>query len=546
MIRFPYRWKALAGAGIAAVMTLLAVVGTVSPAWAGSYTTLSGSGSSWASVALQEWAQDLQPDGLTINFNPDGSAAGRGDFMEGSQVDFAASDPPFRDGADELANTGAEIPQYGYSYVPDVGGGTAFMYHVTVGGHKIANLRLSGETLMKIFTGQITNWDDAEISKDYGAQLPNEPIIPVVRSDGSGATYFLTRWMAHEFPSQWNAFCQKAHPGIKLPCPQTEFFPQFGGAKLESGSNAVSVFVTSSYGEGSIGYDEYAYALNTNSPVVAMENPAGYYVLPSASNVAVALTQAQINEDASSPNFLQQNLDSVYGYTDPRSYPLSSYSYLIVPRTQSKEPPIFSSAVGKSLSTYINFYLCQGQQQAGALGYSPLPLNLVQGAFLQVNKIPGTVGAPNINSYGACNNPTFTNGQNILLKDAPYPGKCQKVGTPLDCSAGASTSTGSGSGTAAKPRSKGSPSATATASAGTGPGTGTSTKSGGTGSGNGSGTGSAGSGTALNTDVTGSVINVPGTGADDILLAVITALGVAIAVAAPPSVAVYLRRRRGR
>jgi phosphate transport system substrate-binding protein len=539
MIRFPVRRKGLAGAGIAAVMALLAMLGTVSPASAGTYSTLSGSGSSWASVALQQWAQDLQPDGLTINFNPDGSAAGRGDFMEGSQVDFAASDPPFRNGADELANTGAEIPQWGYSYVPDVGGGTAFMYHVTVGGHMITNLRLSGETLMKIFTGQITNWDNPAITKDYGAQLPNEPIIPVVRSDGSGATYFFTRWMEHEFPSQWNAFCQQVHPGIKLPCTQTEFYPQFGNAKLESGSNAVSVFVTSSYGEGSIGYDEYAYALNAHWPVVAMENPAGYYVLPSASNVAVALTQAQINEDASSANFLQQDLDNVYSYSDPRSYPLSSYSYLIVPRTGSKVPPIFSNSVGKSLSTYINFYLCQGQQQAGALGYSPLPLNLVQGAFLQVNKIPGTVGAPNINSYGSCNNPTFTNGQNILLKDAPYPNKCQKVGAPLDCNPNASTPTKSGTAT---PKAGASTTPSATSTAGTGAGTGTGTGTGGTSSGSGGG----GSGTALNTDITGSVINVPGTGDDNILLAVITALGVAVAVAAPPSVAVYLRRRRGR
>jgi len=51
---------------------------TTSPASAGTYVTLSGSGSSWASVALQQWAQDLEPNGLTVNFNPDGSAAGRG------------------------------------------------------------------------------------------------------------------------------------------------------------------------------------------------------------------------------------------------------------------------------------------------------------------------------------------------------------------------------------------------------------------------------------------------------------------------------------
>jgi ABC-type phosphate transport system substrate-binding protein len=538
MIRFPVLRKGPVWAGIAIAMAMLALLAGSSPASAGTYATLSGSGSSWAAVALNQWAQDLYPDGLVVNFNEDGSASGRGDYMQGSLVDFAASDPPFRNGEDELAGTGAEIPEYGYSYVPDVGGGTAFMYHLTVGGHLITNLRLSGETLMKIFTGQITNWDDPEITKDYGAQLPNEPIIPVVRSDGSGATYFFTRWMAHEFPQQWNAFCEKVHPGIKLPCPQTEFYPQFGNAKLESGSNAVSVYITSSYGEGAIGYDEYAYALNAHWPVVAMENPAGYYVLPSASNVAVALTQAQINEDPSSPNFLQQDLDNVYTYTDPRSYPLSSYSYLIVPKTGTKIPPIFNDNVGRSLSTYIDFYLCQGQQQAASLGYSPLPINLVQGAFLQVNKIPGTVGAPNIDSYGTCNNPTFIDGKDVLLSTAPYPTKCQKVGSPLDC-APSSTAPTTSSTSSAKPGATGNPTdnptGASTGAAGPGPGTGPGSSGGG-----GSGT------SALNTDITGSVVTVPGNGADGILLAVITALGVAAAVAAPPSVAAYLRRRRAR
>jgi ABC-type phosphate transport system substrate-binding protein len=521
------------------VATVIALLTGSSTAMAGTYATLSGSGSSWASVALQQWAEDLAANGLTVNFNPDGSAAGRGDYMEGSQVDFAASDPPFRSGQDELANTGAEVPSFGYSYVPDVGGGTAFMYHVTVGGHLVTNLRLSAATLMKIFTGQITNWDDPAITKDYGAQLPNEPIIPVIRSDGSGATFFLTRWMAHMFPTEWDAFCQKVHPGIKLPCPQTEFYPQFGSAKAENGSNAVSVYITSSYGEGAIGYDEYAYALNAHWPVVAMENPAGYYVLPTASNVAVALTQAQINEDQNSPDFLQQNLDSVYAYNDPRSYPLSSYSYLIVPRVNSKMPPIFSAAVGRSLSTYIDFYLCQGQQQAAALGYSPLPINLVTGAFLQVNKIPGTIGAPSVNNYASCKNPTFINGQDILLKQAPYPSKCQKVGEPLTCTTGSTTPNGGSTG---KPK----PGATGTPTTGTGGtrGTGSTGAAGGTGGTGGTGDSGGTTGIAQNANITGTVVNVPGNGADRVLLAVITALGVAAAVAAPPTVAAYLRRRR--
>ena len=87
------------------------------------------------------------------------------------------------------------------------------MYHLDVGGKQITNMRLSPKTIMEIFTGQITNWDDQQITKDYGAQLPSMPITPVVRSDGSGATYFFTRWMSHLFPSQWDAFCYKVTHG---------------------------------------------------------------------------------------------------------------------------------------------------------------------------------------------------------------------------------------------------------------------------------------------------------------------------------------------
>ena len=127
---------------------------------AGGYTTINGSGSSWASIALFQWAKDVQPKGLTVNYNPSGSAPGRADFIQGSLVDFAGSDPPFRNGQDKLGQTGAEHPQWGYSYVPDTAGGTAFMYHITERGHLVRNLRLSGQVLMEIFTGQIKKWND--------------------------------------------------------------------------------------------------------------------------------------------------------------------------------------------------------------------------------------------------------------------------------------------------------------------------------------------------------------------------------------------------
>jgi phosphate transport system substrate-binding protein len=76
-----------------------------------------------------------------------------------------------------------------YAYLPIAAGGTSFPYQIRYDGQQVENLRLSGETLAKIFTNQITNWDDPEITKDNnGHALPSLPITPVVQSEGSGAT----------------------------------------------------------------------------------------------------------------------------------------------------------------------------------------------------------------------------------------------------------------------------------------------------------------------------------------------------------------------
>jgi len=519
------RARAMAAVRVIGALALasLPLAAVPAPASAGTYVDVSGSGSSWAAVAIDQWAQDKRPNGIVVNYNPDGSAAGRGDYMA-NQDDFTGSDPPFRNGKDELAGTGSENPLQGYSYVPDVAGGTAFMYHLTVSGRLITNMRLSGQTIMKIFTGQITNWDDPTITHDYGAQLPNLPITPVIRSDGSGATFFLTRWMSHMFPNDWNAFCQRVHSGIQLPCPQTEFYPQFSNAKAENGSNNVATYITSSYGNGSIGYDEYAYALNSHYPVVKVLNQAGYYVLPSASNVAVALTRAVINEDPSSPDFLQQNLDSVYTFTDPRSYPLSSYSYFIVPRSGATLPTNFTTAKGATLSTWLNFDLCEGQQQVIQLGYSPLPINLVKGGLLQIGRIPGHVATTPVSSLAGCNNPTFINGQDVLLNTAPFPSPCDKLGAPLNCVVKNGKPVASGSGPTSKPTTGGATPSGGNATPGAAGPVPTATPTG---------------------PVTGVTVNLASADrSSQIALATITAASIIAAVAVPPALAAWLRRRR--
>jgi ABC-type phosphate transport system substrate-binding protein len=515
------------------------------PALASNYTAISGSGSSWAGVAIDAWITNLRRSGIVINYNPDGSAAGRTDYIQ-NQDAFAGSDPPFRNGADELAGTGAEKPE-GFSYLPDVGGGTAFMYHLDVAGKQITNLRLRPSTLMGIFTGKITNWDDAAITRDYGARLPNLPITPVIRADGSGASYFLSRWFEHMNQTGWNAFCLKVHPGLKLPCPQTEFYPQFGNAKSENGSTNVANYITSSYANGAIGYDEYAYALGAHYPVVSVLNPDGYWTQPTASNVAVALTQAQIDEKKTSVNFLQQDLDQVYTFKDPRSYPLSSYSYLIVPRLHTTEPTNFTPEQGRTLTTFSDFLLCAGQSYSYTknLGYAPLPLNLVQGGLLQADRVPGHIAGPNLNSLAGCANPTFTHGKLTLLLDAKYPSPCNKLGAPLHCTVvgGKAKQTGSGGGGGSS-GGKGSGSsghgaqASASATNGTGTGSGTGTGTGGIGTGGGVQPGATG-------PVNGVTVNLASDQTAQTALGVLTALAVIAAVVIPPAVAAWLRRRRG-
>ncbi|MCX8530325.1 MAG: phosphate ABC transporter substrate-binding protein PstS [Rhodoluna sp.] len=434
------------------------------PAMAQTYFPITGSGSTWSQNALDQWRRNVYSNyGITVNYTGVGSSAGRRDFIA-KTVDFAVSEIPFQTHPED--GSAPEVPTTKYAYMPIVAGGTSFMYNLKVAGKRVTNLRLSGEVVTKIFTGVITNWSDPAIAKDNpGLKLPNKIITPVVRSDGSGTTAQFSLWMSKQHPAIWNDFCKKV--GRATPCGLTSQFPNYSGFKSQSGSNGVAGYVSQDYGEGAITYVEYSYALKSGFPVVKVLNKAGFYVEPTAQSVAVALLQAKINEDTKSPDYLTQILTGVYNATDPRAYPISSYSYMIVP---TEVAGTFSLQKGKTLGAFAHYMLCEGQQQAGALGYSPLPLNLVQAGFKQISRIPGASDAANVD-ISKCNNPTFKPGDkpgnNLLAKTAPMPQACDKQGA-MQCDGGSSSSTGgSGSG------------GTGTSTGGDGAGTGTDTGSGG-------------------------------------------------------------------
>jgi phosphate transport system substrate-binding protein len=435
---------------VASLITgLLSLLLASSPAGATSYVPVSGEGSSWSANALNQWIANVQQDGMRINFTANGSTTGREDWIKGL-TDFAASDIPFQ--TDPTDGSAPESPTAGsYAYMPITAGGTVFMYNLKIDGQQVTNLRLSGENIAKIYTGVITNWDDPAIAADNpGLKLPDQTVVPVVRSDGAGSSYFLSQWMISQYPSLWSAYCSKT--GRAPACGATSFYPTASGSSMiaQSGDLGVSGYVSQNYANGAIGYVNYSYALADKFPVAQMLNAAGYYTEPTAQNVAVSLLQDQVDTtDVNNPAlYLTQNLSGVYTDPDPRTYPLSEYGYLILPTNVEGQ---FTTAKGTTLAAFSYYAMCQGQQYAAQLGYSPMPINLVQASFAQIAKIPGAdVQSINIAN---CNNPTFsTTGVNTLAQTAPYPPACDKQG-PTQCT------TGTGGAAVATPISAGAPEA---------------------------------------------------------------------------------------
>jgi len=432
MLRVPFTKVALA-LGAAMLCAGLVVAVPATPAFAAE--PINGGGSTWSAVAIAQWQADIARQGVTVNYQATGSTAGRQGFYN-SQYDFAVSEIPFQpkycsNPADPSSCTDElSLVHRPFLYMPIVAGGTSLLYNLQINGQPFDHLRLSPKTLTEIFTGVVTNWNAPDIAADNpGVSFPNLPITPVVRSDGSGTSYQFTAFMANQEGALWTAFCQKQ--GITdNPCPPTSQFPAPSSYASQSGSDGVANFVAAPYNNGAIGYAESAYGVERGVPLASLLNVAGQYVQPTAVNVAVALTKAIINADHT------QNLLGVYVNPDPRTYPMSSYSYMIVPTSPVTYPMDMSK--GTTLGQFVLYFLCQGQQEAAPLGYSPLPPNLVQLGFSVEAQIPGAPPPP---ALSACNNPTIT-GNFLALVHAPP----TTVGPPAHGPGGGSGGGGGGGG----------------------------------------------------------------------------------------------------
>jgi phosphate transport system substrate-binding protein len=506
------------------IMTVVPVGATAAHA----DVSIDGGGSTWSQIAIDQWRADVASQGLSINYQGVGSTSGRVFYYQ-DQIDFAVSEIPFttayRDATGTVSTNEVALAAHRpYAYLPIVAGGTSFMYHLDINGQRVTNLRLAPETIAKIFTSVITKWNDPAIVADNPQlRLPNLPIRPVVRSDGSGTTAQFTAFMAAKTPDTWNAYCQRMGVTVS-PCPSVSLWPDIN-APAQQFSDGVAAYVAAPYNNGAITYVEYGYAQQRGFPVASVLNHAGYYTQPTANAVAIALQGATLNADET------QNLGGVYDFPDPRAYPVSSYSYMIVPTTTAKP---FTAAKGTTLSKFILYFVCVGQQKAAQLGYSPLPKNLVQVAFNSVAKIPGHVNPPPIDD---CDNPTIKG--TFVTTNAPPPLPSDKQGATPPTTA-----------PAAGGPAQSDPNGTITQNNGGGSQTGASQGATGT-----TGKGKTRNGRAGNTDAvarqngrlavaSGPIAAPPKRDPLSVLLYAVAGVFLVLAVFGPPSLALALQRRR--
>lgn len=346
--------------------------------------TVTGAGSTFAEVAIKQWIVDVADLGLSVSYAGVGSTQGRQQYINNKQnIDFAVTEIPFEPGeVDELTAKGIS-----FQYSPIVAGGTAIMYHVKdTSGARITSLKLSGETLAKIFTGQIRDWNDpAIVFENPGVNIPSTKIKPVVRSDGAGTSAQFSAYLISQFGSTVGGFF-----GGKS---SASIWPEFPGYVAQQRSDGVANFVAGN--ENSITYVEATFAAQRRVPVAGVKNAFGSFAKPDAAGVSLALSAATFNADGT------QNLNGVYTHPDEGAYPISSYSYLVTPTAAAD----ITEAEGQVLGGFMIYLACKGQEDSQRLGYAPLPPNVVEGIFTAIRRIPGAPEPPELNRSD-CPNPS--------------------------------------------------------------------------------------------------------------------------------------------
>jgi phosphate transport system substrate-binding protein len=309
---------------------------------------INGAGATFPYPIYSKWFDSYSKVDPSVRFNYQSIGSGGGQKQILAQtVDFGASDGPMSD--ENLAKAPGKL-----LHIPTVAGADVVSYNLP----GVTSLKLDGPTLADIFLGKITKWNDPRlVALNGGTNLPDQDIVVVHRSDGSGTTYIFVDYLSHVSP-EWKT---------KVGTSTSVNWPAGLGGKGNEGVAGQIKQVP-----GAIGYIELAYAKQNQLPFADMKNAAGNYITASLDSVTEALATATIPDDF---RFSMVNPPGA------KAYPIAGATWLLVYQEQ-KDP-----LKGKKLVEFLKWAYKDGERLATALDYAPLPENVIQRVLARIDEI---------------------------------------------------------------------------------------------------------------------------------------------------------------
>jgi len=304
-------------------------------------TILKGAGATFPFPVYEKWFTNyrrVNPP-LQITYEPIGSEAGVRKLLANS-VDFGASDSP------EVVHVLAPEEEEKYLFFPSVVG--AVVPVVNLSGLP-SDIAFTPEALAGIYLGKIKKWNDPILTRaNRGLHLPDLDIAVIHRADGSGTSYVWTDYLSKISP-QW-----KAQVGTSLA-------PKWPVGQEANGNDGVAKLVKER--AGSIGYVEFIYALQNHLTYGRVRNRDGKFVSASLESIAAAASRSM--------KVTQDSQAAIVDAPGADVYPISSYTWIVVPVHTAND------ATRNALTGFLHWILDAGQRQAAALGYLPLPQDVV-------------------------------------------------------------------------------------------------------------------------------------------------------------------------
>jgi|SRR5579863_260004 len=312
---------------------------------------INGAGATFPYPLYSKWFDEyskLHPE-FKFNYQSIGSGGGIRQLTERT-VDFGASDAPMNE--EQMKNAPGPV-----LHIPTVLGAVVITYNLP---GTPPELKLTPEVVSQVFLGTITKWNDPKLaSLNPGIKLPDQELLVVHRSDGSGTSYIFTDYLSSVSP-QW---AQKIGKGTSVNWPVG-----LGG----KGNEGVTGQVKNT--PGALGYVELAYARKNQLPVVSLQNKEGEFITPTIEGISAAAAGASANMPAD----LRVSLVNPPG---KKAYPIAGFTYLLIYKDQPDEKK------GRAMADFLWWAEHQGQKFAPELLYGPLPPEVIERAEKKIKEI---------------------------------------------------------------------------------------------------------------------------------------------------------------